>query len=168
MNQESARQRVHPLWWTAALVVIVVGLITLSMALFAGKLTPSVSVILASDRAGLVMNPGARVKMRGVQVGRVAGISRADGTVRLQLDIDTDQIKYIPANVGAQINVNDTTISGNGTGVQAGGTIRLSNSDISFNSTAITGSGAQTYGNNRISGNGAVGSAPTAASPGQQ
>ena len=110
MNQESARQRVHPLWWTAALVVIVVGLITLSMALFAGKLTPSVSVILASDRAGLVMNPGARVKMRGVQVGRVAGISRADGTVRLQLDIDTDQIKYIPANVGAQINA--TTVLG--------------------------------------------------------
>jgi hypothetical protein len=74
----------------------------------------------------------------------------------------------IEADPGAQINVNDTTISGNGTGVQASGTIRLSNSDISFNSTAITGSGAQTYGNNRISGNGAVGSAPTAASPGQQ
>jgi phospholipid/cholesterol/gamma-HCH transport system substrate-binding protein len=110
MNQKSALHRVHPLWWTALLVVIIVGLITLSMALFAGKLTPSVSVTLASDRAGLVMNPGARVKMRGVQVGRVAGISRDGGRVSLQLDIDPDQIKYIPANVGAQINA--TTVLG--------------------------------------------------------
>jgi phospholipid/cholesterol/gamma-HCH transport system substrate-binding protein len=104
MQHKSALQRIHPLWWTAVLLVIIVSLITLSMALFAGKLTPSVSVTLASDRAGLVMNPGARVKLRGVQVGRVAGISRDGGITRLQLDIDPDQIKFIPANIGAQIN----------------------------------------------------------------
>jgi phospholipid/cholesterol/gamma-HCH transport system substrate-binding protein len=37
MNHKSALQRIHPLWWTAALVVIVVGFITLSMALFGGS-----------------------------------------------------------------------------------------------------------------------------------
>jgi phospholipid/cholesterol/gamma-HCH transport system substrate-binding protein len=103
MRHKSALQRVHPLWWTAALVVTIVGLITLSIALFAGKLTPSVPVTLTADRAGLVLNPGAKVKMRGVQVGRVAGITGQGQGVKLQLDIDPDQIKYIPANVGAQI-----------------------------------------------------------------
>jgi phospholipid/cholesterol/gamma-HCH transport system substrate-binding protein len=110
MHHTSALQRVHPLWWTAVLVMVIMGLITLSMALFAGKLTRSVSVTLASDRAGLVMSPGARVKMRGVQVGRVAGVSSDGGKVSLRLDIDADQIKHIPANVGAQINA--TTVLG--------------------------------------------------------
>ena len=102
-RRKAGLQRVHPLWWTAVLVVTVVGLITLSISLFTGKLTPAVQVILTSDRAGLVMNTGARVKMRGVQVGRVGTITGQGPGVRLQLDIDPDQIKFIPANVGAQI-----------------------------------------------------------------
>jgi phospholipid/cholesterol/gamma-HCH transport system substrate-binding protein len=110
MYSKSGLGRVHALWWTAALVVIVVGLITLSIALFAGKLTPSVPVTLTSDRAGLVMTTGSKVKMRGVQVGRVAAITGQGPGVQLQLDIDPDQIKYIPANVGAQIKA--TTVVG--------------------------------------------------------
>ena len=110
MKSKSGLGRIHPLWWTAVLVVVVVGLIGLSMALFGGKLHGSVPVTLTADRAGLVMNPGARVKMRGVQVGRVAGVSRVGDNVRLQLDIDPDQIQHIPANVGAQINA--TTVLG--------------------------------------------------------
>jgi phospholipid/cholesterol/gamma-HCH transport system substrate-binding protein len=102
-RRKTGLQRVHPLWWTAVLVVTVVGLITLSIALFTGKLTRAVPVILTSDRAGLVMNAGARVKMRGVQVGRVGAITGQGPGARLQLDIDPDQIKFIPANVGAQI-----------------------------------------------------------------
>jgi phospholipid/cholesterol/gamma-HCH transport system substrate-binding protein len=102
---KSVLQRVHPLWWTAALVVTVVGLMALSIALFSGKLSRSVPVMLTSDRAGLVMYTGARVKLRGVEVGHVAAINTKQGGpgVRLQLNIDRDQIKYIPANVGAQI-----------------------------------------------------------------
>jgi phospholipid/cholesterol/gamma-HCH transport system substrate-binding protein len=102
---KSVLQRVHPLWWTAALVVTVVGLMALSIALFSGKLSRSVPIMLTSDRAGLVMYTGARVKLRGVEVGHVAAINTKQGGpgVRLQLDIDRDQIKYIPANVGAQI-----------------------------------------------------------------
>jgi phospholipid/cholesterol/gamma-HCH transport system substrate-binding protein len=103
MGRKSALERVHPLVWTATLVITVVGLITLSIALFTGDLTPSVPVTLTADRAGLVMNDGAKVKMRGVQVGRVGGISGAGAGVKLVLDIDPDEIKYIPANVGAQI-----------------------------------------------------------------
>ena len=39
--------------------------------LFAGTLRSFVPVTLTSDRAGLVMETGAKVKMRGVEVGRV-------------------------------------------------------------------------------------------------
>jgi phospholipid/cholesterol/gamma-HCH transport system substrate-binding protein len=85
------------------LVVVIVGLITLSMALFAGKLAASVPVTLTSDRAGLVMTTGSKVKMHGVQVGRVGAITGQGKGVKLTLDIDPDQLKYIPANVGAQI-----------------------------------------------------------------
>jgi len=105
MGNKSRVQRIHPLWWTAALIVTVVSLITLSIAMFSGKLSRSVPVVLTSDRAGLVMYTGARVKMRGVEVGRVGSISTGQGSpgAKLTLDIDRDQLKYIPANVGAQI-----------------------------------------------------------------
>jgi len=103
VRPKTGLQRVHPLWWTAVLVVVIVGLITLSMALFAGKLAASVPVTLTSDRAGLVMTTGSKVKMHGVQVGRVGAITGQGKGVKLTLDIDPDQLKYIPANVGAQI-----------------------------------------------------------------
>ena len=41
--------------------------------------------------------------MRGVQVGRVGEITGGQGPASLQLEIDPDQIQYIPANVEAQI-----------------------------------------------------------------
>ena len=45
-----------------------------SHAIFGGTFSSYVPVTLTSDRAGLVMEPGAKVKLRGVQVGRVAAI----------------------------------------------------------------------------------------------
>ena len=49
------------------------------------------------------METGAKVKMRGVEVGRVAAIKGGSEPVSLKLDIFTDQAHYIPANVEAQI-----------------------------------------------------------------
>ena len=50
------------------------------------------------------MEPYAKVKMRGVQVGRVANVTSVNDAARLQLDINPDQIAYIPANVQARIS----------------------------------------------------------------
>ena len=77
---------------------------------FLGTFRRSVAVTLTSDRSGLVLETGAKVKMRGVDVGRVRAIEGGQGDARLQLDIDTDQVRFIPANVGARINV--TTVFG--------------------------------------------------------
>jgi phospholipid/cholesterol/gamma-HCH transport system substrate-binding protein len=49
------------------------------------------------------MESGAKVKLRGVQVGRVAAVKGGDQRVSLKLEIEPDQIRYIPANVQAQI-----------------------------------------------------------------
>ena len=51
-------------------VVVIVLIIGLSVTLFRGDFTKSETVTLISDRAGLVMNPDAKVKMRGVEVAR--------------------------------------------------------------------------------------------------
>ena len=101
-SRRPGESRIHPAWWTALLMVGIITAIWLTSALFRGAFIPSVPVTLTSDRAGLVMEPGSKVKMRGVQVGRVAGISGGD-PVRLQLEIDPDQAGIIPANVEAQI-----------------------------------------------------------------
>lgn len=73
--------------------------------IFAGTFTRSVPVTLASERSGLIMETNAKVKMRGIQVGRVSHINATNDGARLRLEIDPAQIQYIPANVEAEINV---------------------------------------------------------------
>jgi phospholipid/cholesterol/gamma-HCH transport system substrate-binding protein len=72
-------------------------------ALFAGTFRSFVPVTLTSDRSGLVMESGAKIKLRGVEVGRVAGIAGDSGQASLKLEIFPDQVPYIPANVEAEI-----------------------------------------------------------------
>ncbi|OBE95831.1 MCE-family protein [Mycolicibacterium elephantis] len=87
-----------------AMVVAIVAIIGLAIALFRGDFTKTVPVTVISDRAGLVMNPDAKVKMRGVQVGSVKSIAeRADGTAELTLDMDPSQLHLIPENVNVEI-----------------------------------------------------------------
>ncbi len=100
----------HPGWWTLFLLVLLIAAIWLTYALFAGTLKSYVPVTLTSDRSGLVMESNAKVKMRGVQVGRVASIIGGREPVELKLEIYPDQIKHIPANVEAQIRA--TTVFG--------------------------------------------------------
>jgi phospholipid/cholesterol/gamma-HCH transport system substrate-binding protein len=103
MDLTTERYRIHPAWWTAALVIVVGGAMWLCSAIFAGTLTTYVPVTVTSERAGLVMESGAKVKMRGVQVGRVSGVDGGRNLARLHLELFPDQVGYIPANAGAQI-----------------------------------------------------------------
>ena len=66
----------------------------------------------------------------------------------------------VEGDAGAQIVVDNSTITHNSIGVQSASSIRLSNNDIAFNNTAVSGSSG-TFGNNRFSGNGSIGTAPT-------
>ena len=60
-------------------------------------------VILEADRAGNQLVVPADVKLDGVLVGRVAGVSTTGDTVRMRLQLDKSRIKQIPADVQARI-----------------------------------------------------------------
>ncbi|HTQ19766.1 MCE family protein [Mycobacterium sp.] len=82
---------------------------------FRGDFTPKTELTMVASRAGLVMEPGAKVTYNGVQIGRVAGISEIerDGkpAAKLLLDVNPDSIKLIPVNVVASIEA--ATLFGN-------------------------------------------------------
>ena len=72
-------------------------------AMFTGAFRSLVPVTLSSDRAGLVMESGGKVKMRGVEVGRVGSVNGRGDSVELQLELYPTELQRIPANVGAEI-----------------------------------------------------------------
>ncbi|MGV0741898.1 MCE family protein [Mycolicibacterium sp. XJ870] len=85
--------------------------IALVAVLFRGGLTPTASVTVLSPRAGLVMDPDAKVKLRGVQVGKVKSLAALpDGRAALYLAMDPAQLQNIPANVS--VNIASTTVFG--------------------------------------------------------
>ncbi len=102
-RRHGIESRIPPAVWTLILFAAVGGLIAVTSFMFAGTFRSYVPVTLTSDRAGLVMESGAKVKLRGVQVGEVRSIEGGREPVRLKLEIYPDQVKYIPANVGAEI-----------------------------------------------------------------
>ncbi|WP_341256868.1 MULTISPECIES: MCE family protein [Gordonia] len=83
-----------------------VGIVALASGQFLGWFDSTTTVTLNAPRAGLVMNPDAKVKLRGVTVGRVASVENNGDTARLVLDMDTDQLSKIPGNVRADIKSN--------------------------------------------------------------
>ena len=102
MKRKRREAGLHPALWTFILFAFITALIALTIAAFNRDLRPYARVTLTSDRSGLVMEPGAKVKLRGVQVGRVASIQPGE-PVKLQLELYPEQLRYIPANVAAKI-----------------------------------------------------------------
>ena len=100
----------HPAWYTLILLVVMAVILWLTYSLFFGTFTSHETVTLTSDRAGLVMETNSKVKLRGVQVGRVSAIEGGSEPVELKLEIDKDKIGFIPGNVEAQIRA--TTVFG--------------------------------------------------------
>lgn len=103
MELKEAVDRVKPAWWALILVVAAAVFLTVTGMAYTGSFATYVPVTLTSDRAGLVLETGAKVMLRGVQVGRVSAIDVGKDQASLKLGIDPDQIRYIPANVEAEI-----------------------------------------------------------------
>lgn len=102
MKSKRREAGLHPAIWTVILLACIGAIVVLTVGAFRRDFRPYARVTLTSDRAGLVMEPGAKVKLRGVQVGRVALIQPGD-PVKLQLELYPEQLKFIPANVTAEI-----------------------------------------------------------------
>ena len=110
MESHRVDHRIPTKWWPLFLIGLVAALVFATATAFLGTFRSAVPVTLTSERSGLVLETGAKVKLRGVDVGRVRAIEGGQGDARMQLDIDTEQVRFIPANVGARINV--TTVFG--------------------------------------------------------
>ena len=70
---------------------------------------------MMSDRAGLSMDPGAKITYNGVEIGRVASVDAVSvgdkSKAKITLEVDPKYMKLLPANVDAKINA--TTVFGN-------------------------------------------------------
>lgn len=110
MEPRRGQHRIPTVWWPLFLLLAVAVLVFATVTSFRGTFRSAVPVTLISERSGLVLENGAKVKMRGVDVGRVTRIASGPAGADMTLSIDTDQVRFIPANVGARINV--TTVFG--------------------------------------------------------
>lgn len=68
------------------------------------------TVTVSAPRAGLVMEKGAKVKYRGIQIGKVSDIDYSDEQARLTLAIDSNELRFIPSN--AAVHIAGNTIFG--------------------------------------------------------
>ena len=107
MDNAPRRGTIDPIWWAPVLFVVIAAISAVTILLFNGTLREVVPLTLVSDRAGLVMEDGAKVKLRGVQIGEVAsiGAETAGGSdlSKLNLKIDPGPFQYLPSNVEAEI-----------------------------------------------------------------
>lgn len=78
---------------------------------FRGSFSDTVPLTVLSQRAGLVMNPDAKVKLLGVPVGRVGSIEDLpNGAAAIHLEMESDQLAQIPDNV--VVNIASPTVFG--------------------------------------------------------
>lgn len=112
-NRSKSRWRPDAARPVAGLVTVlsIIGVFVISAGLFRGSFAESVPVTVLSPRAGLVMNPDAKVKLLDIQVGHVSSIEYlADGQAALHLAMDPDQIHLVPDNV--LVDIASTTVFG--------------------------------------------------------
>ena len=94
-----------------ATIGVVAAIVGFCVTMFSGGFAEGLPVTVLAPRAGLVMNADARVKMHGVQVGRVARIEeRPNGQAAIQLEMDRAPARRIPSNV--LVDIASTTLFG--------------------------------------------------------
>lgn len=87
----------------ALLASLIVAFAVLTYLSYTAFFTLTDTVTVSAPRAGLVMDKGAKVKYRGIQIGKVTDIDYKDEQARLTLAINSDQLGFVPSNVTVRI-----------------------------------------------------------------
>lgn len=88
-----------------ATVAVIVGVVALAVAQYSGTFTTSDRLTVRSDRAGLLVNPGAKVTFHGAQIGTVTDIvETAGGNAELRLAVEPARLALIPENASVEIS----------------------------------------------------------------
>jgi len=94
----------------AVLASLIVAFAVLSYLSYTAAFASTDTVTVAAPRAGLVMGKDAKVKYRGIQIGKVEAIDYAPDQARLTLAINSDDMHFIPSN--ATVRIAGNTIFG--------------------------------------------------------
>ncbi|WTL34241.1 MCE family protein [Nocardia sp. NBC_01503] len=94
----------------AGLVLSIVAVVVICLISFAGGFQDTVKVNVSAPRSGLVLDTDAKVKIRGVEIGHVTGITDTADGANIELAIDPDKLKMVPAN--ALVDIRSTTVFG--------------------------------------------------------
>jgi virulence factor Mce-like protein len=86
-----------------AFLMVLAMLVWLAVLMYQKAFTPVVHVTLKADRIGNQLSPQADVKVRGIVVGRVTGVSATANGADVRLALDPDDVAKIPENVSAQL-----------------------------------------------------------------
>jgi len=94
----------------AVLASLMVAFAVLTYLSYTAAFASTDTVTVSAPRAGLVMEKGAKVKYRGIQIGKVSDIDYSDEQARLTLSIDSNDMHFIPSN--AMVHIAGNTIFG--------------------------------------------------------
>lgn len=94
----------------ALLAGLLVGSAVLTYLSYTEAFTSTDTVVVSAPRAGLVLEQGAKVKYRGIQVGRVEDIAYHGDQARVKLAIFRNEMHFIPSN--ATVHIAGNTIFG--------------------------------------------------------
>jgi len=99
----------------AILTLLVIVAMVLVFLQFRGTFLDREDLTMMAARAGLSMDPGAKVTYNGVEIGRVGQVDQIDvggqPTAKITLKVDRKYLHLIPKNVNADITA--TTVFGN-------------------------------------------------------
>jgi len=85
-------------------VLVIAAVIAAAIAAFSGRFVDTDPVIVMTDRAGLLLIPGSKVKWNGAQIGAVAAVDEtSDGSAKIELAIDPARLRIVPDNVRVEI-----------------------------------------------------------------
>jgi phospholipid/cholesterol/gamma-HCH transport system substrate-binding protein len=107
-DRESKRSHVRIA--AAVLAAIVVAAVSFTYLGYTSAFTSTDTITVLSPRAGLVMEQDAKVKYRGIQIGKVTSIEYAGDQAKLTLSVDSNELPYIPAN--AEVKIAGNTVFG--------------------------------------------------------
>lgn len=94
----------------AVLAAIIVAFSVFTYLAYSAAFTPTETVTVTSPRAGLVMDKNAKVKYRGIQIGKVEDITYSGDQATLKLAINRSEMRYVPSN--APVRIASTTVFG--------------------------------------------------------
>ncbi|HEX8936350.1 MAG TPA: MCE family protein, partial [Pseudonocardiaceae bacterium] len=86
-----------------AFLMVVTCLVALSIAKYSGAFSSGVPVTLRVDHTGLQLDKHSNVKLRGLLVGEVTGLSSSGGAATVDLMLKPEMVPLIPDNVSARL-----------------------------------------------------------------